>query len=227
MPAAHFTPALFVFLRELGEHNERRWFEANRERYERDVRGPLQRFVSDLAGPLGRLSPDYVVDPRPAGGSLFRINRDLRFSTDKRPYKTQVGAHFFHRIGPKGHAPGFCIHLEPGEAFAGAGIWHPDPAALGAIRAGLVTDPHGWTHATSGEAFRAAATLLGESLARVPRGFDPGHPLIEHLRRKDFVAGKTWSEAEATRAGFLDHYLAFCRATHCFNSWLAGALRPR
>jgi uncharacterized protein (TIGR02453 family) len=227
MPTAHFSPALFDFLRELSKHNDRRWFEANRERYEADVRGPLLRFVADLVRPLQRLCPDYVVDPRPAGGSMFRINRDVRFSRDKSPYKTQVGLHFYHRHGPKGRTAGFCLHMEPGEAFSGAGIWHPEPPALAAIRAGLVSDPRGWRRATGGAAFRGASKLWGESLVRAPRGFPPDHPLAEDLRRKDFVAARTWTEKEATSRGFLERYAQFCRATLPLNAWLAGVLDLR
>ena len=86
----HFAPALFTFLRELRENNNREWFQANKGRYEADVRDPLLRFIADFALPLHELSAHFVADPRPVGGSLFRIYRDVRFSKDKSPYKTQA-----------------------------------------------------------------------------------------------------------------------------------------
>jgi len=135
MPAQHFTPKLFAFLRELAAHNDRDWFAANKERYERDVRMPALRFINDFAAPLAKFAPHLVANPRPSGGSLFRIHRDTRFSRDKSPYKTHVGIHFFHEAAKAAASvPGFYLHLQPGESFAAAGIWHPDPPALARVR---------------------------------------------------------------------------------------------
>jgi len=94
-----FTPALFSFLEELRLHNDRDWFERNRERYLRDVRDPMLRFVAGAAPVLKGIAPRLVADPRPVGGSLFRIHRDTRFSKDKTPYKTNVAASFRHEAG--------------------------------------------------------------------------------------------------------------------------------
>src|SRR6185436_16377903 len=90
------TPEVFRFLTELRAHNDREWFNANKERYETKVREPILRFISDVGPRLAKISPTIVADPRPTGGSLFRIYRDTRFSKDKSPYKTHLGAHFFH-----------------------------------------------------------------------------------------------------------------------------------
>ena len=89
-----FTADLFGFLAELGRHNDRAWFAAHKERYQRDVRDPMLRFIEAAAQPLRRISGAIVADPRPMGGSLFRIYRDTRFSKDKSPYKTNVGRAF-------------------------------------------------------------------------------------------------------------------------------------
>src|SRR5438045_6944819 len=125
MPAPHFTPKLFSFLRDLAENNDRGWFAANKERYERDVRGPALRFVSDFGPRLAKFAPSLAADPRPVGGSMFRIHRDTRFSRDKSPYKDHVGLHFFHQAAKKAPSvPGFYLHLMPGQSFAAAGIWH-------------------------------------------------------------------------------------------------------
>src|SRR5512144_2755782 len=104
-----FTSALFRFLTELRLHNDRDWFERNRERYVRDVRDPMLRFIAELAPTLRKIAPRRVVDPRPAGGSLFRIHRDTRFSHDKTPYKTNVAAHFRHEAGRDVHGPGLYL----------------------------------------------------------------------------------------------------------------------
>src|SRR5205823_3395521 len=99
MTKAYFSPKFFKFFRELGINDERAWFEENRQRYESDVKGPLLQFIADFAAPLRKISKHYVADPRPNGGSIFRIYRDVRFSKDKSPYKTHAAAHFRHSAG--------------------------------------------------------------------------------------------------------------------------------
>jgi uncharacterized protein (TIGR02453 family) len=203
MPAqAPFSPALFRFLRELARHNEREWFQANKARYDEEVRLPALRFVASFAKPLEGLSRHLIADPRPVGGSLFRIHRDVRFAKDKSPYKTHVGIHFRHAGGSDVHAVGLYLHLEPGQVFAAAGVWHPDRPTLERIRKALVGDPAAWRRAVSGRAFRATWELSGDSLRRVPRGYDPEHPLADHLRRKDFVAHVSFREADACAPSF-------------------------
>src|SRR5690349_1473210 len=95
--AAHFTPDFLRFLRDLEAHNNRDWFQKNKERYENSVRDPFLRLVADLQPRLKKLSPNIVADPSPVGGSMMRIYRDIRFAKDKTPYKTAVMAHFWHK----------------------------------------------------------------------------------------------------------------------------------
>ena len=181
----HITPALFGFLEELEENNDRDWFKANKARYEETVRDPLLAFIGDFGTPIRRISPCFVADPRPVGGSLFRIYRDTRFSKDKSPYKTHAGVHFRHEAAKTAHTPGFYLHLEPGNVFAGGGIWHPDSATLLAIRTAIVEDPTAWRRSISGKRFGDQLALSdGEPLKRPPRGFDPEHPCSEDLKRR-------------------------------------------
>nr|MBP6627564.1 TIGR02453 family protein [Arenimonas sp.] len=126
---------------------------------------------------------------RAMGGSLFRIHRDTRFSNDKTPYKTWSGARFFHERSKTVPAPSFYLHLQPGQCFIGAGLWHPEPDTQRRIRGFIVDNPSGWVQATQAPAFRRKFELSGDSLVRAPRGFPADHPLIDDLKRKDFVAG--------------------------------------
>jgi uncharacterized protein (TIGR02453 family) len=222
--SAHFTPALFEFLRELRAHNNRDWFQANRLRYEQHARDPMLRFIADFSAPLREISPHLVADPRPAGGSLFRIYRDTRFSADKRPYKTMLAAQFRHECGRDVHAPGFYLHLEPDNVFCGGGLYHPDAATLAKVRAAIVKKPQQWKRATLSDAFRDDATLWGEQLKRAPKGFDPSHPLIEDLKRKDYVWIVQLDEASACEPGFIDRVAAACRAAAPMLRFLTGAL---
>jgi len=214
----HFRPGIFAFLSELKENNTREWFQANKERYKSEVQEPLLGFISAFAEPLHAISANFVADPRPSGGSMFRIYRDVRFSRDKSPYKVHAAAQFRHREGRDVHAPGFYLHLEPGSVFMGAGLWHPPGPTLGAIRQAIVDDPGGWRRASKG------LVLGGESLKRAPRGFDPDHPLVNDLKRKDFVCMTESSQAAACRSGFLDSFADTCRASSPLVRFLTEAV---
>jgi|SRR5579862_771779 len=119
MPS-YFTPDLFRFLTRLKRNNKREWFQAHKEEFVARAQQPALRFITDFAGPLYDISPYLVADSRTSRGSLFRIYRDTRFASDKRPYKTHVAMRFSHR-GKDVHSPGFYLHLEPGASFAASG----------------------------------------------------------------------------------------------------------
>lgn len=190
------TPALFNFLRDLAANNDRTWFKAQKARYQAEVVEPVTEFIENMAPRVGMISPHIVVDPRPNGGSRFRIYRDTRFSKDKSPYKTQVGCQFRHSAGKDAHAPGFYVHLAPGEVFFGGGVWGPQGEALRAIRQRIVNQPERWQEATE------KLDLRGDQLVRAPKGFDPQHPLIDDLRRKSFFSFQDADEALATSKPF-------------------------
>ena len=221
---SHFTPALFDFLAELAENNNRDWFQANRERYENDVREPMIEFIADFAERLETISQHMVADPRRSGGSMFRINRDIRFSRDKSPYKTNVGAHFRHEVGREVHGPGYYLHLQPGHVFAAAGIWRPDTSTLRKTREAIVARPATWERIVEQETFRSTYTLEGDSLKRPPRGFDPDHPLIETLKLKTFAASTSFDQDAACSPDFIDLYAETCRIAAPYSEFLTNAV---
>ena len=219
-----FTKKTFAFLRDLAENNNRDWFQANKVRYEEEVKGPALEFIQDFSSPLQRLSPHFRADPRASGGSLFRIHRDIRFSKDKSPYKTHTGIQFRHERRKDAHAPGFYLHLEPKGCFIGLGIWHPDGKTLKKLREGLVEDSKGWNKAVSGSVFKKGLVLSGESLVRPPRGYDPEHPLIEDLKRKDFIAVAPLSMKQVIQPEFMRDFASYCRAGKPLMAFLCRAL---
>lgn len=220
MAKGFFTPALFAFLSELKEENSREWFQANKDRFERDVRGPMLAFIGAFGEPLAGISRHYLADPRPSGGSMFRIFRDTRFARDKSPYKTNVGAHFRPRDCARDvHAPSFYLHLEPGGSFAAAGSWHPDPEALRRIRERIAAKPAEWRALA-----KAGLEVEGESLSRVPAGFDPAHPLAEVLKQKDFYTATALTQKDVCSGAFLDLYADACRRNAPLVKFLAKAL---
>jgi uncharacterized protein (TIGR02453 family) len=124
MPA-YFTSDLLRFLTRLKRNNNRDWFLTHKDEYRSYAYEPALRFITDFAAPLYEITPYLVADPRTSRGSLFRICRDTRFSSDKRPYKTHLAMRFLPR-GKDVHSPGFYLHLEPGGCFAAVSN-HPCP----------------------------------------------------------------------------------------------------
>ena len=224
MTRPYFTPRIFAFLSELAANNNREWFHVNKSRYDTDVKEPALGFISDFAEPLKEISPHFRADPRVNGGSLFRIYRDTRFSKDKSPYKTATGIHFRHEAAKDAHAPGFYLHIQPGNCFMGGGIWRPGGPALRLIREAIDEDPESWKQASRDSIFQKVFELSGDSLVTAPRGYSIGHPLIVDLRRKDFIGVAPLSETDLTSDGFMGAFTRLCRAAAPFQRWLCRAI---
>ncbi len=188
MSGPYFSKQTMTFLRKLDKNNDRDWFEQNKALYEDVVRSPALQFITDMADDLASISPHFVAQAKKVGGSLMRIQRDVRFSKDKRPYKTNIGIQFRHEQGKDVHAPGFYLHVEPGDCFIGVGIWRPDSVALGQIRDAIANQSKKWLSVTNDKTFKKQFELVGESLTNPPRGFAKDHPMITDLKRKDFLA---------------------------------------
>ena len=219
-----FDEELFTFLDDLRANNDKAWFTVNRARYERVVLEPALAFIEDFAPRLEAISHHFRADARASGGSLFRIHRDTRFSKDKTPYKTNIGIHFRHNAAKDAHAPGFYLHLEPGACFFGCGIWRPDGTTTQRIREAIVEDPDGWTGVTRAQAFAGRLELSGDQLKRPPAGLDPAHPLIDDLRRKDFIALAPVAQSRACAPELIDDYDELCRLASPLARFLCRAL---
>jgi uncharacterized protein (TIGR02453 family) len=217
--APSFSPELFAFLRELKQHNEREWFNANKARYERELKEPALAFVEDIGHRLPEVAPQLTADKR----ALFRIYRDTRFSKDKTPYKTHVGIYFRHARSGEADTAGLYLHLEPRHVFMGAGIWHPGSPALKRIRDSIVARPEGWKAArAAGEPVWTLAD--GEALKRAPAGYAADHPLIDDIKRKSFAIVSPLTQADVTKSGFLDEWAARAAAARPFMDFLCRAV---
>lgn len=237
MPAA-FSLELFKFLRALQRNNSREWFAANKPRYESAVCQPCLQFIRELEAPLKTISPHFVASAKPVGGSLFRIHRDTRFSNDKTPYKTHVGMTFFHEAtrqqarggdgngGAMGRldAPVFYLHLEPGACFVGGGVWHPQSESTQRIRHYLANNPQSWIKVTRSPAFTNVFSLEGDALQRPPAGFDKAHPLIDDLKRKDFICSASLTDAQVCSPALLKLVTQRFALAAPMLDWLCGAL---
>lgn len=189
-----FTSETFKFLTQLKKNNNRDWFNKNKDRYEALVREPSLEFIESAAAPLKKISEHFVAIPKKMGGSLMRVYRDTRFSKDKTPYKTNIGIHFRHEFGKNVHAPGYYLHIAPGETFLGLGIWHPDSDALKKIRSYMQEEPTRWKRAINANTFKDTFELAGASLKKAPLGIEKDHPMIDDLKRKDFIGVTTLGE---------------------------------
>jgi len=217
----YFTAEFFGFFSDLAKNNNKEWFTKNKERYENAVQEPSLRFIRDAGPRLQKISPYLVADAKPFGGSLSRIYRDVRFSPDKSPYKTEVGIHFWHAkaTGPEEMAPGYYLHMHSGETMAHSGVWHPDASTLKKVRDRIVDEPDAWK-----KVIRSRVAVEGDSLKRPPPGYDPNHPLIQDLRRKDFVSSRSFRDNQVTSPQFLDSFLEVCESMDPLNRFLAGAI---
>lgn len=220
-PDETFTPEFFRFLAELRKHNNRPWFLKNKARYEEHVLSPSLAFVERMGPEVHRINPNLMADPRPVGGSLMRIYRDVRFSKDKTPYRTSMGIHFFHRLanGHEGGLPGFFLHLSPRESFLASGMWMPPTADATKIRRAIVNDPKAWKRAKA-----SGLSSDDNALRRVPSGFNASHPLSEDLKRRSFVAPIELSDEAVVAPSFPSRFLADCRQIDPLNRFLAKAV---
>ena len=220
----YFGTETFTFLEELVENNNRQWFQENKKRYEEHAKDPAIRFIIDFQPILKEISTHFTADPRPVGGSMFRIYRDVRFAKDKSPYKTNTGIQFRHNLGKDVHASGYYLHLEPRNVFAAVGIWHPDSTTLRKIRDAIIEDPSGWKRSVSRKPFRSSFELSGNSLRRAPKGYEPDHPLIEDLKWKDFIGTTALTQNAVGKPEFPRDFAEICNAGTSFVKFLCSAI---
>jgi uncharacterized protein (TIGR02453 family) len=219
-----FDETLARFLGQLERNNDRAWFERNRARYEAQVREPVLAFIRAMAPRIEAISPRIYVSDSKVGGSMMRPYRDTRFSPSKLPYKTNVGIHFRHERGDDAHAPGFWMHIEPKGFWLAVGMWRPAPEALASVRQRIADAPRQWLRARDDAGFRSVWKIVGDSLKRPPRGFDPEHPLIDDIRRTEFLGFRDMDMKALYRGDVADTVAACYAASAPFMRFLCEAL---
>ena len=227
MTNRYFTKQTFAFLSSLAANNTREWFEEHKQDYEDYVRTPALDFISDMTNEMPAISKHFRALPKKVGGSLMRVQRNLRFSRDKTPYKTNIGIQFRHEVGQDVHAPGYYVHIEPGECFVGIGLWHPEADVLFKIREGILKNGEAWVAARDDKNFRKHFSLEGDALANAPRGYAKDHPLVEDIKRKDFIGLATLSEATVTSKNFRAQVVERFKQADPYMRFLCGALKLR
>ncbi len=226
MGKRYFKPSIFEFLKELEANNEKPWWEENKDRYISIVRDPALEFISDFEARLKSFSRHFVADARTVGGSLMRPYRDMRFSNDLTPYKTNVGIQFRHEAGKDVHAPGVYVNIEPGANFAGVGLWNPETAVAHSIRRHINDHPDAWRNAAHSDAFESAWNLghPGESLKRLPKQYDPEHPFADDIKLKSFIVSRSLSQKAVTSPSFADNLSAELEKARPLAAFLCEAV---
>lgn len=190
------------FLEALTQNNNKPWFDAHRKEYDA-ARENFAEFINKLIQEFGRYEPSLT--HLTAKDCMFRINRDVRFSKDKSPYKTNFGASI-NAEGKKSLKAGYYFHLSPGESFIGGGLWHPLPADLNKLRQEIDYNLPEFKKILTDKKFKNTYKGLyaeeGQVLSRVPKGYEPDNAAAEYLKYKSYTA-----LSDITDAGILSKSL--------------------
>ena len=206
---AGFRPAAFAFFSELRDNNDPAWFKPRKAVYEAEVLGPFRELIAAVGAALHEAGLPLVGDPR---HGIFRIYRDVRFSPDKRLYKTHAGA-VLTRSGRKRDPGLLYLHVAPAESMVAAGFWHPEPGLLARLRRAILDDPEAFLAVADGLTAAGSPVSSDERLSRPPRGFEAakGTKVAEYVGWKSFTAHASLSDAEMQSPDLVDRILDFAR----------------
>ena len=208
------------FLDQLAKNNNKVWFDAHRKGYDA-AKLQFEVLLEDLIMNFGPIEDLVGMSPK---NFTFRINRDVRFSNDKSPYKNNMAA-ALGQGGKKSRRLSYYLHLQPGESFIAGGIYMPEGDQLKLIRKQIDEDPRELKKIISNKDFvKTFGDLNGEKLKTAPKGFAPDHPDIELLKHKQFLALHPLKESDVTSAKFVAHIVTVCKAMKPFNEYFNRAL---
>jgi uncharacterized protein (TIGR02453 family) len=208
-PFDGFPEECISFLKQLNRNNNRKWFENHKEKFELNAKTPMLSFITALQPHFARFAPEFDLNPK---RSIFRIYRDIRFSSDKTPYKTHIAAHFVLRGAPKGFVgSGYYIQIEPGEFFVGGGIYQPDSSQLKNIRKTIAAHGKEFLSIVENPRFKKRfAPFEWSKLQRVPKGYDENHPMADWLKFKQFFVGVSFPESKCYKESLVDEVVGIC-----------------
>ena len=211
------------FLKDLNRNNNKPWFDDHRDQYEvakENIIGLAAALIKGIASfdpPVGNLQPKDCT---------FRINRDVRFSKDKSPYKSNMSA-YFNKAGKKGNGAGYYIHIEPGKSFAAGGIWMPGVPELARIRQEIDYGFNEWKKIIGNAAFKKQfpkGFADNEMLTRPPKGYDENNPAIEFIKMKSFVIRRSFNDAEVQSKTFVKDVVSTFQEMYPLVSFLNKAI---
>jgi uncharacterized protein (TIGR02453 family) len=231
-PAAavpYFSPAALTFLRNLAKHNDRDWFQPRKAEFEAVLREPMLAIVRKITDAMIDFAPNHV---RPAEKSLFRIYRDTRFSSDKRPYKTHVAAWWSHQGLQKTSGAGYYFHVSAKEVIVAAGAYMPEKEQLAAIRHWLLENHAQFRKLLQKPAVRKTfSEFEGNALTRPPKGFPNDHPALDLIQCRQWGLAATLAAKTALNPKFADlvirHFRLAAPMVDALNTPIAAALAPK
>lgn len=215
-------PKIIDFLKRLEKHNDREWFEANKAEYQEHRKNWIV-FVQAVIAEIAQFDAD--VRDLEASKCIFRINRDVRFSKDKSPYKTNFGASI-SKTGIKNNFCGYYLHISPSECFFAGGVYMPEPEKLASIRQEIDYRFEDFKKIIGTSGFKKTfGALEGEKLSRPPKGYDAANPAIEFIKQKHFLATHTLTESEIKDAKIIQKLGAWAKEMYPLNEFLFEAIR--
>ncbi|MEO8771768.1 MAG: DUF2461 domain-containing protein [Ferruginibacter sp.] len=216
-------PATLKFLKNLQKNNNKAWFEKNRKGYD-DAKSDFLSMVEKLIPGIAGFDPSIA--DQLAKNCTFRINRDVRFSNNKSPYKNNMAA-YFNKAGKKGNGAGYYVHIEPGKSFAAAGIWQPEPADLAKIRQEIDYNLDEWKKILRNTAFKKnfeKGIDVSNILVRPPKGYSEDNPAIQFVKLKSFVIRSPLSDEDITDKAFVKKVVKILQASYPIVSFLNTAI---
>jgi uncharacterized protein (TIGR02453 family) len=229
VPAAYLRPEALKFLRALQKNNDREWFQPRKAVFDAELKEPMLTIIRKVNDALESFAPAYV---RPAEKCLFRIYRDTRFSTDKKPYKTHVAAWWMPEGFKKTSGAGFYFHVDAKEVIVAAGAWMPDKDQLAAIRHWLLEHHLEFRKVLRTAAIRKAfSEFEGNALVRPPKGFPAEHPALDLIRCRQWGLSTSLPATAALEANFATtlarHFKLATPLVEALNTPLLASLEPR
>ena len=190
------------FLKDLKKHNNKPWFEKNKSNY-LGAKEDIEQFIEQVIGGFGKIDAEIAtLQPKDC---TYRIYRDVRFSKDKTPYKTNMGA-YLNKGGKKMPTAGYYMHIESGRSMAGGGLWMPQAPELNKVRQEIDYNFAEWTGILGNKAFKKSfpdGLEQEDILSRPPKGYTDDNPAIEYLKLKSFIVTRTFTDAEVQHKSFL------------------------
>jgi uncharacterized protein (TIGR02453 family) len=187
-------PSTLKFIKDLKKNNNKPWFDTNRKKYE-EAKTDFIGFIENTIAAIAKFDP--AIAPLKAKDCIFRINRDVRFSKDKSPYKANMGA-YMNPGGKKINTPGYYFHCEPGQSFAAGGLYVPMPPDLAKARQEIDYNFGEWKKIINDKTFKKYFTKVDgiETLSRPPKGYSDDNPAIEYLKMKSFIASRPLTDTD-------------------------------
>ncbi|MGV8139985.1 MAG: DUF2461 domain-containing protein [Mangrovibacterium sp.] len=212
---------LMKFLTDLNRNNNREWFNDNHQRYEESLEQMLF-FTGVMIQEIHKFDPGIpLMSPKDC---LFRIYRDVRFSNDKRPYKTHMGS-YLAPGGRKSNRAGYYLHIQPGNSIIAGGIWVPEAEPLKALRMEIKDNPEEFLEILDDKKFkRYYSSIEGEKLKTAPKGFDKDFRHIDLLRYKSYSFSTRLSDDQVLNGDFIHYSVEACQALYPMNRFLNAAL---